>query len=400
MFIDMKSRFPIFSEYPDLVYLDNAATTQKPDIVIAGISDFYRKGNANIHRGVYPLAAQATASYEASRDKIQSFINAGKREEVIFTAGTTAGINLVAHSFVFPRLKKGDNVVISAMEHHANLIPWQIICQRAGAELRVIPMNEKGELNQRAFASLLSKQTRLVAIVHISNTLGTINPIEEMTFLAHQRKIPVLIDMAQSMAHYPIDVQDLDCDFISFSGHKLFGPTGIGVLYGKEEHLKAMEPYQYGGDMIREVTFDRTTFADLPNKFEAGTPNIAGVIGLGLAVDFLSSIDRSAALQELQRLQGYTQAALEGVKGLRLIGQAAARTAIFSFALAGIHPHDIATFLGEEQIATRAGHHCTQPIMDYFGLPATVRASLSLYNTQDDVDQLVKTLGEIQTFFS
>lgn len=400
MFIDLKSRFPIFSEYPDLVYLDNAATTQKPARVINGISAFYRKGNANIHRGVYPLAAQATVQYEAAREKVQAFINAEKRQEIIFTAGTTAGTNLVASSFLFPQLQRGDNVVISAMEHHANLIPWQMACQQAGAELRVIPMNEKGELDQVAYTNLLDQQTRLVAIVHISNTLGTINPIQEMTFSAHQKGVPVLLDVAQSIAHYPIDVQQLDCDFLVFSGHKLFGPTGVGVLYGKEDLLQGMKPYQYGGDMIREVTFDHTSFADLPNKFEAGTPNIAGVIGLGLAIDFVASLDRTALLQELQELQGYTEAALKAVTGLRLIGEASARTAIFSFSLADIHPHDIATFLGEAQIATRAGHHCTQPVMDFFGLPATTRASLSIYNTRDDVDKLVKTLGEIQAFFS
>lgn len=400
MFIDIKSWFPIFSEYPDLVYLDNAATTQKPTTVINSISDFYRKGNANIHRGVYPLAAQATAQYERVRDKVQAFINAEKRKEVIFTAGTTAGTNLVAHSFLFPLLGKGDNVVISAMEHHANLIPWQMACQQTGAELRVIPMNEKGELDQEAYANLVDQRTCLVAIVHISNTLGTINPIQEMTALAHQKEVPVLLDVAQSIAHYPIDVQQLDCDFMVFSGHKLFGPTGIGVLYGKEVFLADMPPYQYGGDMIREVSFDRTTFADLPNKLEAGTPNIAGVIGLGEAIDFLSRLDRPAVLQELQELQSYAEEALKAIAGLKLVGEAEARTAIFSFTLDGIHPHDIATFLGEAQIATRAGHHCTQPVMDFFGLPATTRASFSIYNTQDDVHRLVKTLREIQAFFS
>lgn len=400
MSTDIKSRFPIFAEYPNLVYLDSAATTQKPAEVIEGIADFYRKGNANIHRGVYPLAAQATAQFESSRDKLQDFINAPKREEVIFTAGTTAGTNLVAQSFAFPQLKRGDNLVISAMEHHANLIPWQIACQQAGAELRIIPMNTQGELDQIAYKELLSDETRLVAIVHISNTLGTINPVQEMTFQAHKKGIPVLLDVAQSIAHYPIDVQALDCDFMVFSGHKLFGPTGIGILYGKEKWLQDMMPYQYGGDMIRDVTFEQTTFAGLPNKFEAGTPNIAGAIGLGLAIDFLSSIDRQTALRELKDLQAYAQNALTSLDDLTIIGQAEDKTAIFSFTLNGIHPHDIATFLGEEQIATRAGHHCTQPIMDFFGLPATTRASFSIYNTENDVDHLVKTLGEIQAFFS
>lgn len=400
MSFEIRSRFPIFTAYPDLVYLDSAATTQKPDVVIARITEFYKEGNANIHRGVYPLAAQATTDFEASRDKVKQFINAAKREEVLFNAGTTAGTNLVAQSFALPRLKKGDNIVISAMEHHANLIPWQVICQRTGAELRVIPMNKQGELDQEAYSTLLSDNTRLVALVHISNTLGTINPVAEMVSAAKQKGIPVLLDVAQSIAHYPIDVQAMECDFLVFSGHKLFGPTGIGVLYGKEEWLEQMDPYQYGGDMIRDVTFSQTTFAGLPNKFEAGTPNIAGAIGLGEAIDFLTSIDRAKILRNLKELQTYAMSALLAVEGLELVGRAKDRTAIFSFTLAGIHPHDIATFLGEEKIATRAGHHCTQPIMDFFGLPATTRASFSIYNTTNDVDRLVQTLREIKAFFS
>ncbi len=400
MSIEIKSRFPLFTKYPDLVYLDNAATTQKPDSVIAAITDFYQGSNANIHRGVYPLAAQATALFEGSRDKVKGFINARKREEVLFTAGTTAGTNLVAQSFLLPSLQPGDNIVISAMEHHANLIPWQIACQQVGAELRVIPMDSKGELDQQAYAALLSEKTRMVALVHISNTLGTINPVGEMVAEAKKKGIPVLLDVAQSIAHYPIDVQTLGCDFMVFSGHKLFGPTGIGILYGKEEHLDQMNPYQYGGDMIREVTFSKSTFAGLPNKFEAGTPNIAGAIGLGAAIDFLSSIDRASALRDLKQLQVYAESSLLTLDGLSLVGTAKERTAIFSFALDDIHPHDIATFLGEENIATRAGHHCTQPIMSFFGLPATTRASFSIYNTTADVDRLVQTLREIQAFFS
>lgn len=400
MSTEIKSRFPIFTKYPDLVYLDSAATTQKPGMVIAAITDFYQGSNANIHRGVYPLAAQATALFEGSRDKVQNFINANKREEIIFTGGTTAGTNLVAQSFVLPRLQPGDNVIISAMEHHANLIPWQIVCQQAGAELRVVPMNAQGELDLQVYSTLLSEKTRMVALVHISNTLGTINPVEEMVAEAQKKDIPVLLDVAQSIAHYSIDVQKLGCDFMVFSGHKVFGPTGIGILYGKEERLHKMNPYQYGGDMIREVTFSKTTFAGLPNKFEAGTPNIAGAIGLGAAIDFLASIDRTEALRELKQLQAYAESSLSALDGFTLVGTAKDRTAIFSFALDGIHPHDIATFLGEENIATRAGHHCTQPIMTFFGLPATTRASFSIYNTTADVDRLVQTLGEIQTFFS
>ncbi|MEZ5040801.1 MAG: cysteine desulfurase [Saprospiraceae bacterium] len=396
----IRSRFPIFAKYPGLAYLDNAATTQKPDVVIEGIYRFYTEENANIHRGIYPLAAKATALYEESRNKIQVFIKAPQRQEIIFTAGATAAINLVAQSFTGARLKAGDRVLITAMEHHANLIPWQMVCQRAGAELCIIPMNAAGTLDLQAYQSLLSPRTKMVALVHISNTLGTINPIEEMIDMAHHRQIPILIDAAQSVAHYPIDVQSLDCDFLVFSGHKLFGPTGIGVLYGKTAHLETMEPYQFGGDMIKDVTFEKTTFAGLPNKFEAGTPNIAGAVGLGYAIDFLHELDRNAALEQLKALSDYAHEVLAGINGLRIIGTATRKSAIISFTMEGVHPHDMATFLGEENIALRAGHHCTQPIMDFYNIPATIRASFSIYNNKDEVDRLVQTLKDIQTFFA
>lgn len=396
----IRSRFPIFSKHPDLVYLDSAATTQKPDTVIEGISRFYSEENANIHRGIYPLAARATALFEASRDKVQAFIHAAKREEIIFTPGTTAGINLVATSFLGTHLQAGDNIVITAMEHHANLVPWQMACQRVGAELRIVPMDQDGTLDLDIYQSLLNKQTKLVALTHISNTLGTINPIEEMTKMAHQSNIPTLVDAAQSIAHYEIDVQALDCEFLVFSGHKLFGPTGIGVLHGKKNLLETMSPYQYGGDMIRTVSFQKTTFASLPNKFEAGTPNIAGAIGLGYAIDFLQEIDRQQLRDHLQSIKTYAAQVLGDIPGLRIIGKAADKTAIFSFVLDDIHPHDVATFLGEAGIAVRAGHHCTQPIMDFFELPATTRASFSIYNTKAEVDHLAKTIRSVQAFFN
>ena len=396
----IRSRFPIFSKHPDLVYLDSAATTQKPDTVIEGISRFYSEENANIHRGIYPLAARATALFESSRDKVQAFIHAAKREEVIFTPGTTAGINLVATSFLGTHLQAGDNIVITAMEHHANLVPWQMACQRVGAELRIVPMDQDGTLDLDTYQSLLNKQTKLVALTHISNTLGTINPIEEMIKMAHQSNIPTLVDAAQSIAHYEIDVQALDCEFLVFSGHKLFGPTGIGVLYGKKDLLETMSPYQYGGDMIRTVSFQKTTFASLPNKFEAGTPNIAGAVGLGYAIDFLQEIDRQQLRDHLQNIKTYAAQVLGDIPGLRIIGKAADKTAIFSFVLDDIHPHDVATFLGEAGIAVRAGHHCTQPIMDFFELPATTRASFSIYNTKAEVDHLAKTIRSVQAFFN
>lgn len=396
----IRSRFPIFSKHPDLVYLDSAATTQKPDTVIEGISRFYSEENANIHRGIYPLAARATALFESSRDKVQAFIHAAKREEVIFTPGTTAGINLVATSFLGTHLQAGDNIVITAMEHHANLVPWQMACQRVGAELRIVPMDQDGTLDLDTYQSLLNKQTKLVALTHISNTLGTINPIEKMIKMAHQFNIPTLVDAAQSIAHYEIDVQALDCEFLVFSGHKLFGPTGIGVLYGKKDLLETMSPYQYGGDMIRTVSFQKTTFASLPNKFEAGTPNIAGAVGLGYAIDFLQEIDRQQLRDHLQNIKTYAAQVLGDIPGLRIIGKAADKTAIFSFVLDDIHPHDVATFLGEAGIAVRAGHHCTQPIMDFFELPATTRASFSIYNTKAEVDHLAKTIRSVQAFFN
>lgn len=400
----IRKDFPIFLQNQKngkpLIYLDNAATTQKPWLVIEAMERFYQKGNANIHRGIYTLAAEATAAYEEVRDQAKGFVGAASRKEIIFVKGTTDAINLVANAFVGAKIGKGDEILISAMEHHSNLIPWQMICKRAGAHLRIIPMSEKGELEMDIFKKMLTDRTKLVAVVHISNTLGTINPIEEIIDLAHQKNVPVLIDGAQSAASEEIDVQKLDCDFFVFSGHKIFGPTGIGVLYGKEEHLEAMEPYQFGGEMIRSVTFEETTYARLPHKFEAGTPNIAGVMGLGAAMDYIEKIGKENIRQHLAELLKIATEKLSATAGVNIIGQADRKSCILSFTIDDIHPHDIATILNESGIAVRAGHHCTQPIMDFYQIPGTARASFSIYNTEDEIDQLVKGIQDIKNIFA
>lgn len=397
---EIRNQFPFFDHHPSLAYLDNAATTQKPQGVIEAVANFYSRGNANIHRGLYEPAVGTSRAYEAVRSVVASFIGARATDEIVYTTGTTAGINLVAYSFLRPRLNKGDEVLISAMEHHANLIPWQMACREAGAALRIIPMNQQGELDLAAFQEMLNARTRLVAVVHISNTLGTINPVSEIVDLAHRQGVPVLIDVAQSAAHYPIDVQAWDVDFLVFSGHKLFGPTGIGILYGKEAHLERMAPLYFGGDMIREVTWEQTNFAPPPRRFEAGTTHIAGVLGLGEAISFISGLDRSGALVHLQNLGDLLTDQLRSMEGVKIIGQAAKKTAIVSFTLEGVHPHDVSTFLAAEGVAVRAGHHCTQPVMDWFGIPATTRASFSIYNLAAEVDRLVNCLAEIKKFFS
>ncbi|MCB9267429.1 MAG: cysteine desulfurase [Lewinellaceae bacterium] len=395
----IRRQFPIFSHYPQLAYLDNASTTQKPKAVIDSITNFYEKGNANIHRGVYDLAARATQQYEGVRQKVAGLIGAPKPETIVYTSGTTAGINLVAQSFLEPRLQSGDEVVISYMEHHANLIPWQMACKRKGAKLRVVPMDKDGVLDLAAYRNMLSPRTRMAALVHVSNTLGTVNPIEEMIALAHQQGIPVLVDGAQSIAHFPIDVQALDADFLVFSGHKMFGPTGVGILYGKEERLAAMPPWQFGGDMIRDVAFEETAFAEPPQRFEAGTTPIAGVIGLGAAVDFIQTLDKNEIQQHLKKLGQAAREELARIDGLKIIGNAAESTAIVSFVLENVHPHDVATFLAEDQIAVRAGHHCTQPIMDFFGIAGTTRASFTIYNDLSEIERLARSLRAIQHFF-
>lgn len=394
-----RQQFPIFQHHPTLVYLDSAATTQKPNLVIDGITNFYQKENANIHRGIYDLAAKATQKYESVRQKVADFIRAKNRSEIVYTSGTTAAINLVASSFLLPRLEKGDEVLVSAMEHHANLLPWQMACKAKGANLRIIPIDKAGNLDMIAYQAMLSAKTKMVAVVHISNTLATINPIAEMIALAHQQNIPILVDGAQSTAHYPIDVIALDCDFFTFSGHKLFGPTGIGVLYGKANHLEAMSPYQFGGDMIKTVTYQDATFAPAPQKFEAGTTNIAGVIGLGYAIDFINQFDKKSIATYVKKLGEYAREKLLTINDLVIIGNVQNKTGIVSFMLKNAHPHDVATFLGEANIAIRAGHHCTQPLMDFYGIPATSRASFSIYNNREEVDFLVEEVKGIQSFF-
>jgi cysteine desulfurase/selenocysteine lyase len=396
---NIRAQFPIFKEYPNLAYLDSASTTQKPYSVIAAEMDFYQKYNANVHRGIYPLAAKATQVYEATREKVAQFLNAPSSKEIIFTSGTTDAVNLVASSFALDRVGEGDEIVISAMEHHANLIPWQQVCLKKAGKLVVVPFDTEGGLSISDFGCRISEKTKLVAVTHISNTLGTVNPIAEIITLAHSKGVPVFVDAAQSAASHVLDVQALDVDFLAFSGHKLFGPTGVGVLYGKKKWLDAMIPYRFGGEMIRDVTFERTVFAPIPQKFEAGTPNIAGVVGLGAAIDFVESIGRNKIKNHIKNLLVYATDELLKIDGLEIIGQAAEKSAIVSFILRGAHPHDVATILGQNNVCIRAGHHCTQPIMDFFEIAGTVRASFSVYNDEEDVDRLVDGLARVRQIF-
>lgn len=374
-----------------LIYFDNGATSQKPQIVLDTLAQYYALENANIHRGVHYLSQQATSAYEAARRTIQQYIHAKAPEEIIFTKGTTDSINLVAFSFG-ERLKAGDEILISAMEHHSNIVPWQLLCERKGCVLRVIPISKKGELDLATFEQMLNERTKLLAITHISNTLGTINPVKELIAKAHTAGAKVLLDGAQSIQHLGIDVQDLNCDFYTFSGHKVFGPTGIGILYGKEALLETMPPYQGGGDMISKVTFERSTYNTLPLKFEAGTPHIAGAIGLGSAIDFLNSIDMSAAAAHELELTKYAQGILDTFEGLHIIGEAKNKTSVVSFTVDNMHPFDIGTLLDKQGIAVRTGHHCTQPLMDFFQIPGTVRASFAFYNTKEEIDTFVAAL--------
>lgn len=382
-----------------LVYLDNAATTQKPFSVIEAESHYYRSDNANVHRGIHALSQRATDAFEAARAKVQRLINATSAGEIIFVRGTTEAINLVAQSYGRSRFKAGDEIIVSHMEHHSNIVPWQILCQQTGAILRVIPVNNIGELEFEAYNRLLGPRTRLVAVGHVSNALGTINPVRAIIDLAHTRGVPVLLDGAQAIAHLPVDVQALDCDFYAFSGHKLYGPTGIGVLYGKSALLAAMPPYQGGGDMISAVSFEGTTYNIIPYKFEAGTPNIAGVIGLGAAVDYILAIGFEALLAHEQALLAYATAALSGIDGLRIIGSAQHKTGILSFVMDGVHPHDIGTILDRQGVAIRTGHHCAMPLMERFGLSATARASFALYNNAAEVDKLVAAIDQVKEVF-
>jgi cysteine desulfurase/selenocysteine lyase len=378
-----------------LVYLDNAATSQKPQAVIDSMMQYYQTENSNIHRGVHHLSERATRAYEAARSLVRKYMNAESNEEIIFVRGTTEAINLVSRSYGVGHLNEGDEVLISAMEHHSNIVPWQMICEERKAVLKVVPMNDAGELLLEEYERLLTPKTRIVALVHVSNALGTINPIKEMIASAHRKGIPVLIDGAQAVPHIHVDVRDLDCDFYAFSAHKVFGPTGVGVLYGKRQLLASMPPYQGGGDMIKSVSFEKTTYNDLPYKFEAGTPNIAGGIGLGAAIEYLNQIDMNVISKYEHELLKYATDSVSAIAGLRIIGTAKEKASVLSFVIDGIHPHDIGTILDHEGIAIRTGHHCAQPVMKRFGVPATARASFAFYNTKDDVDALVKGIHKV-----
>jgi cysteine desulfurase/selenocysteine lyase len=382
-----------------LVYLDNAATTQKPQVVLDRLTQYYAEENANVHRGVHWLSERATNAFEEARATVGRFLNARESREVIFVRGATEAINLVATTFGRSRVGHGDEVVISAMEHHSNIVPWQILCEQQGARLCIIPITDAGELDLDAYATLLTDRTRIVSVVHVSNVLGTVNPIEEIVRLAHERGIPVLVDGAQAVAHRSVDVQALGCDFYAFSGHKMFGPTGIGVLYGTSARLESMPPYQGGGDMIRSVSFERTLYKAPPHRFEAGTPDIAGAIGLAAAIQYLAGIGFERIARSERDLLEYATGALSRLPGLRLFGTAAEKAGVLSFVLDGVHPHDVGTILDREGVAIRAGHHCCQPLMDRLGVPATARASLALYNNCDDIDALSAALQIVRELF-
>ena len=399
----VRQDFPILRERTHgrpLVYLDNAATSQKPQVVIDTLERYYAAENANIHRGVHFLSEQATQAYEAARVKVQRFLSAAEAREVIFVRGATEGINLVAQSYGRTFIQAGDEIIISAIEHHSNIVPWQILCGQVGARLRVIPVNDDGELLLDEYERLLNARTRFVSLVHVSNALGTINPVKQMIAMAHRRSVPVLIDGAQAVAHSTVDVQELDCDFYAFSGHKVLGPTGIGILYGKADWLERMPPYQGGGDMISSVTFEKTLYNKLPYKFEAGTPHIAGVIGLGAAIDYLSGIGLDKITAYERELLDYATEVLSAIPGLRLIGTAKEKASLLSFVLDGMHAHDIGTILDHEGIAIRTGHHCAMPVMQRFGVPATARASLAFYNARAEINALVGALYKVKEMFS
>ena len=383
-----------------LVYLDSAATSQKPQSVIDAMTRYYEEDNANIHRGIHYLSERATADYEAARRRIGRFLNAPDPGETIFVRGTTEAINLVAQSYGRAFIREGDEIVISVMEHHSNIVPWQLLCEQTGAKLRVIPITDEGELVIDDYAKLLNARTRFVSVVHVSNVLGTINPVKEMIQMAHSMDVPVLLDGAQAVPHLPVDVQDLDCDFYAFSGHKLFGPTGIGVLYGKRDWLERMPPYQGGGDMISTVSFERTTYNALPYKFEAGTPNIAGSIGLGAAVDYFESVGVEAAARHESDLLRYATDLIGVMPGVRIIGTAPRKTAVVSFVLDGVHAHDVGTILDQHGVAIRAGHHCAMPLMERYGLAATARASFAFYNTREEINVLAKAIDEAREVFA
>ncbi len=399
----IRADFPILHQTvhgKPLVYLDNAATSQKPRAVINAITRYYEGTNSNIHRGVHFLSEQATAEYEVARQTAQKFINAAHAHEIIFVRGTTEGINLVAQTYGRAQIHQGDEVLITAMEHHSNIVPWQILCDERGAKLRVAPINDRGELLLDEFARLLGPRTKLAAFTHVSNALGTINPVKRMIELAHGKNIPVLIDGAQAAPHIKVDVQELDCAFYTFSGHKVYGPTGIGVLYGKSALLDAMPPYQGGGDMISSVTFEKTTYNKLPYKFEAGTPDIAGVIGLGAALNYVNGLGIENIAAHEHELLAYATEKISAIPGVDLIGTAKEKAGVVSFVVEGVHPHDVGTILDQDGIAIRTGHHCSQPVMERFGIPATARASFAVYNTFEEIDALVRGIGKVREVFA
>ena len=399
----VRADFPILSEIvhgKPLVYLDSANTSQKPLAVIKATDDYYRHANGNIHRATHLLSERATALYEGARAKTAAFLNAGDPRTIVLTKGTTDGINLVAQSYGRTMLERGDEIVLSWLEHHSNIVPWQMVAEQTGATLKVVPINDRGEVDQHEYERLLSDRTKIVAVGHVSNALGTINPVKAMIAKAHERGAVVLVDGAQAAPHLVIDVQDLDCDFYVLSSHKMFGPTGVGVLYGRPRLLESMPPYQGGGDMIASVTFEKTKYNQVPYKFEAGTPNIAGVAGFGAAIDYLSALDRDAALVHEDDVLAYATAQVSGIPGVRIVGEARDKTGVLSFVLDGAHPHDAGTILDQQGIAVRTGQHCAQPVMDRFCIPATIRASLAIYNTRDDIDALVRGLHKVREVFA
>ena len=395
----LREDFPILSRTVNgkpLIYFDNANTSQKPRAVIEAVDDFYRRFNANVARSVHTLGEEATSAYEATRDKLARFINAPSRDEIVFTSGTTQAINLVAYSYLLPRLQAGDEILITTMEHHANIVPWQLLGDRAGAKIKVAPINERGELIVDRFIEMLTPSVKLAAVVHVSNVLGTINPVAELARAARRRGIPLLVDGSQALPHMPVDVRALGCDFYALTGHKMFGPTGTGALWARKEILRDMPPFFGGGEMIREVRFDGTTYADPPHRFEAGTPNIAGFVGLGAAIDYIESIGRERIVAAERELLTYATAALKSVPGLRFFGEASHKAAVISFLVEGLHAHDLATLLDHEGVAVRSGHHCAHPLMQFYKVPATVRASLAFYNTRDEIDRFVAAIGKVR----
>ncbi|MFQ5511589.1 MAG: SufS family cysteine desulfurase [Candidatus Krumholzibacteriia bacterium] len=398
----IRKDFPVLDQRihgKQLVYLDNAATAQKPQAVIETLERYYSTDNSNVHRGVHALSVRSTEAFEGAREKTRKFINAADTREIVFCRGTTEGINLVAQSYGRSAVNAGDEIIVSEMEHHSNIVPWQLLCEEAGAKLRVIPFNDRGELILEQYEKLLGPRTRMVAIVHVSNSLGTVNPLERMIEMAHAKDIPVLVDGAQTAPHLRIDVQELDCDFFVFSSHKMYGPMGVGVVYGRRELLETMSPYQGGGDMISSVTFEKTVFKPLPYKFEAGTPNVAGVVALGTAIDYLDNIGFDGIAAHDRDLVRYTTGALQEMEDVRIIGDAAEKAGVVSFVIDGVHPHDVGTILDREGIAIRTGHHCTQPIMAHYGVPATSRASFGIYNTREEADALVSSIHKVREVF-